>query len=152
LIGMDILRLRNFGIDYHSKRIWFDTDEPAAVAVAESRGQPYLIVNARINDLPVALMIDTGCEDVILFRNRLPGGLRKDYAQPSRAFTVVGESPLEQTSSGKLEVAVSPAHRVKFHIIETGSNDMDYDGILGVRALHASRIHFNFDSRTVSWR
>jgi len=97
-------------------------------------------------------MIDTGCEDVILFRNRLPDGLRKDYSQPSQAFTVAGEAPLEQIASGKLVVGVSQAHKVKFHIIETGSNDMDYDGILGVRALHASRIHFNFDSRTVSWR
>jgi predicted aspartyl protease len=153
VIGMDILRLRSFGINYDSKRIWFDTDEPMpAVLTPESRGQPYLIVNARIDDLPVSLMIDTGCEDVILFRNRLPDGLRKDYSQPSRAFTVAGEAPLEQIASGKLVVGVSQAHRVKFHIIETGNNDMGYDGILGARALHASRIHFNFDRRTVTWR
>jgi predicted aspartyl protease len=153
VIGMDILCLRNFGIDYRSKRIWFDNDEPMPAALGvEGRPQTYLIVKARIDNLPVALMTDTGCEDVILFRNRLPDGLRKDYSQPSRAFTVAGEAPSEQIASGKLVVGISPAHKVKFHILETGNNDMGYDGILGARALHASRIHFNFEKRTVSWR
>jgi len=153
VIGMDILRLRNFGIDYHFKRIWFDPEEPTATALASAtRGQPYLIVRASIDDFPVALMIDTGCEDVILFRNRLPNGLRMDYPVPSRALTIAGEAPLEQIASGKLALGVSPAHKMRFHIIETGNNDMGYDGILGVRALRASQIHFNFDQSTVSWR
>ena len=29
---------------------------------------------------------------------------------------------------------------------------MGFDGILGVHALHASLIHFNFERMTVSWK
>jgi hypothetical protein len=41
---------------------------------------------------------------------------------------------------------------VKFRVIATGNNDMGYDGIVGVNALQASRIQFNFDRMTVGLR
>jgi hypothetical protein len=54
--------------------------------------------------------------------------------------------------SGKLRIATLPDHEVTFRVIATGRNDMGYDGIVGVSALQASRIQFNFDQMTVSWR
>jgi hypothetical protein len=99
-------------------------------------------------------MIDTGCEGVVLFANRFPEGLRKRAAplQSSRALMVSGEAPLTRMISGKLGIGIVPGHEMTFRVIATGSNDMGYDGIVGVRALHASRIRFNFEQRTVSWR
>jgi hypothetical protein len=66
---------------------------------------------------------------------------RRDFA---RAPTQIG--------FGNLGVATSPAHKVKLKIISTGRNDMGYDGIVGVRALRASHIRFNFGEMTVSWK
>jgi predicted aspartyl protease len=152
VVGMDILRLGSFAIDYDSRRIWFSDTEPMPSALPLEQNQPYLIVKARLDDLPVTLMIDTGCEDVVLFANRFPKGLKKGYFQISQALTVAGEAPMTQIRSGKLGVGTLPAHMVRFQIIATGSNDMGYDGIVGVRALQASRIQFNFDQMTVSWR
>jgi hypothetical protein len=40
---------------------------------------------------------------------------------------------------------------MKLKIISTGTNDMEYDGIVGVRALRASRIWFNFREMTAGW-
>jgi hypothetical protein len=54
--------------------------------------------------------------------------------------------------SGKLRIGTFPDHEVTFRVIATGRNDMGYDGIVGVSALHASRIQFDFDQMTVSWR
>jgi predicted aspartyl protease len=153
ILGMDILRRSSFSIDYHSKRIWFDSREPIGPDLSlDRKSQPYLIVFARIDGLPVRLMIDTGCETGMLFANRLPGGLKKDYVQMSRGLTVAGESPLTQIVSVRLAVGGSPAHRVIFRVVETGNNDMGYDGIVGVRALHASRIDFNFERMTIGWK
>jgi Aspartyl protease len=153
IIGMDILRLGSFGIDYKSKRIWFGPGERAASdARAALNSRLYLIVNATIDDFPIRLMIDTGCEDGMLFANRLPRGLKTDYSQIAQGLTVAGESPLTNIVSAKLAVGTSPAHKTTFHIVKTGSNDMGYEGILGARALHASRIDFNFEQMTVSWR
>src|SRR4029077_19719434 len=87
--------------------------------------QPYLIVKAKLDDVPLTLMIDTGCEDVVLFANRLPTELKKAYLQISQALlTVAGEAPITQIRSGKLWVGTFPAHKVRFQIIATGSNDM----------------------------
>jgi predicted aspartyl protease len=152
VVGMDILRLGSFSIDYSSRRIWFGDSGPVASALPLELSPPYLIVKARLDDLPVSLMIDTGCEGVVLFANRLPAGLGKRYFQSSRALTVSGEAPLTRMISGKLEIGRFPAHEVTFRVIATGRNDMGYDGIVGVSALHASRIQFNFDQMTVGWR
>ena len=152
IVGMDILRLSSFSIDYQSGRIWFGDSEPMASALALENSQPYLIVKARIDDLPVSLMIDTGCKGVVLFANRLPEKLKKVYFPASRALTVGGEAPLAEIGSGNLGVATSPTQKVTLQIVSTGNNDMGYDGIVGVRALHASRIRFNFEQMTVSWR
>ena len=152
VVGMDILRLGSFSIDYSSRRIWFGDNGPGASAMPLEPSPPYLIVKARLDDLPVNLMIDTGCEGVVLFANRLPEGLRRGYFPSSRALTVSGEAPLTQMISGKLRIGTFPDHEVTLRVIATGRNDMGYDGIVGVSALHASRIQFNFDQMTVSWR
>jgi predicted aspartyl protease len=152
IVGMDILRLSSFAIDYDSRRIWFGDGEPMPSALPLEQSKPYLIVKAKLDDLPLTLMIDTGCADVVLFANRFPMKLKKGYLHVSEALTVAGEAPITQIRSGKLKVGTLPAHKVRFQIIATGSNDMGYDGIVGVSALPASRIQFNFDRMTVSWR
>src|SRR6202047_4233742 len=152
IVGMDILRLGNFGIDYDSRQIWFGDGEPMPTALPLEQNQPYLIVKAKLDDLPVTLMIDTGCEDVVLFANRFPMELKKGYLQISQALTVAGEAPITQIRSGKLGVGTFPAHKVRFQVIATGGNDMGYDGIVGVRALQASRIQVDVERMTVSLR
>ena len=152
IVGMDILRLSSFAIDYDSRQIWFGDGGPMPSALPLEQNQPYLIVKAKLDDLPLTLMIDTGCENVVLFANRFPMKLKKGYLHISQALTVAGEAPITQISSGKLGVGTLPAHKVRFQIITTGSNDMGYDGIVGVSALPASRIQFNFNHGTVSWR
>jgi predicted aspartyl protease len=152
IVGMDILGLGSFSIDYRSKRIWFGDSEPMASALPLEPSRPYPILKVTIDGFPVTLMIDTGCEGVVLFANRFPKGLKKDYFQASRAVTVAGESPLIQIGSGKLAVGTAPAHSVALRIIATGTNNMGYDGIVGVRALHASRMQFNYERMTVNLR
>ncbi|HMJ21464.1 MAG TPA: hypothetical protein VK513_06130, partial [Terriglobales bacterium] len=152
VLGMDILRLGTFSIDYKSGWICFGDGEPMASAVPVEDGQPYLILKARIDDFSVRLMIDTGCDDVVLFANRVPKGLKKGYFTESQALTFTEKAAPTQIGFGNLAVATSPGHKVKLKIISTGSNDMGYDGIVGVRALRASQILFNFGEMTVSWK
>jgi predicted aspartyl protease len=152
VLGMDILHLGTFSIDYKSGRIWFGDSEPMASVVPLEDGQPYMILKARIDDFSVSLMIDTGCDDVVLFANRVPKGLKRGYFTESRALTFTEKAAPTQIGFGYLAVATSPAHKVKLKIISTGGNDMGYDGIVGVRALRASRIRFNFGEMTVSWK
>jgi predicted aspartyl protease len=151
VLGMDILRLRTFSIDYNSQRIWFGDNEPMTSSVPVEEGQPYLIMKARINDYPVRLMVDTGCDDVALYANRVPKGLNETNFTESQALTLVGKART-QIGFGNLAVATSPARKVKMKIISTGRNDMGFDGIVGVRALRASQIRFNFGEMTVSWK
>jgi hypothetical protein len=116
--------LSSFAIDYNSRRIWFGDGEPMPPALPLEQNQPYLIVKARLDDLPLTLMIDTGCEDVVLFASRFPMELKKGYLQISQALTVAGEAPITQIRSGKPGVETCPGHKVRFQIIATGSNDM----------------------------
>ena len=64
VIGMDILRLGSFSIDYSSRRIWFGDNGPGASAMPLEPSPLYLIVKARLDDRPVSLMIDTGCDSI----------------------------------------------------------------------------------------
>jgi predicted aspartyl protease len=152
IVGMDILRLGSFAIDYDSRQIWFGDGEPMPSTLPLEQNQPYLIVKAKVDDLPVTLMIDTGCEDVVLFANRFPAELKKGYLQFSQALTVAGEAPITQIRSAKLGIGSFPVHKVRFQVIATGRNDMGYDGIVGVRALQASRIQVSVERMTVSLR
>jgi hypothetical protein len=131
----------NLLIDYKSGRIWFGDSEPMASAVSVEEGQPYLILKGRIDDFSVSLMIDTGCDDVVLFANRVPKVLKKGYFTESGALTFTGNAAPTQIGFGNLAVATSPAHKAKLKIISTGSNDMVYDGIVGVRPIRAACTH-----------
>lgn len=154
ILGMDILHLNSFSIDYKSRRICFGGADEAVVTAlpVESASEPYLVIKARIDDLPVTLMIDTGHEGLTLFANRLPDGLKREYSNISRLLTVAGEAPLTQTGLGKLAAGGNAARKVQFNVAGTGRDDMGFDGILGVHALHASIIHFDFERMTVSWK
>jgi hypothetical protein len=114
-------------------------------------GLPYMIMEARINNFPVRLIVDTGCDDVALYANRVPKGLNETSFRESQALTLVGKART-QIGFGNLAVATSPAHKVKMKIISTGNNDMGFDGVIGVRPLRASQIRFNFGEMTVSWK
>jgi hypothetical protein len=96
-------------------------------------------------------MIDTGCDDLVLFANRFPKGWKKSYFMESQALTLAGKGPPTQIGVGNLAIATLPAHKVSLKIVSTGSNEMGYDGVVGVRALHTSRIRFNFGKMTVGW-
>jgi Aspartyl protease len=153
ILGMDILHLNSFSIDYKSRRICFGGAEAIGTALPlESGSEPYLVIKARIDDLPVSLVIDTGHEGLTLFANRLPDGLKREYSSVSRLLTVAGEAPLTQSGLGKLAAGGNAARKVQFNVAGTGRDDMGFDGILGVRALHASIIHFDFERMTVSWK
>lgn len=154
ILGMDILHLNNFSIDYKSRHICLGcADEAKGTALpVESGSEPYLVIKARIDDLPVTLMIDTGHDGLTLFANRLPDKLNRNYSSVSRLLTVAGEAPLTQSGSGNLVAGGDAARNVRFYVAATGKNDMGFDGILGVHALHASLIRFDFERMTVSWK
>jgi hypothetical protein len=80
----------------------FGDSEPMASAVSVEEGQPYLILKGRIDDFSVSLMIDTGCDDVVVFANRVPKGLKKGYFTESGALTITGNAAPTQIGFGNL--------------------------------------------------
>src|SRR5215475_9692076 len=76
IIGLDVLSLRNFSIDYTTKRIVFGAASVSGFSVPLQSTAPWLTVRMEVDGVSVYLLLDTAASRIILFqsriRNRLP--------------------------------------------------------------------------------
>ena len=71
IIGMDLLRLSNFAIDYDSKEVLFSTPGHAGFGPFPGSDPLFFTVKILIQGHPVHLVVDSGIEGVLLYENRL---------------------------------------------------------------------------------
>jgi predicted aspartyl protease len=99
-------------------------------------------------DRPVHLIVDTGLQGIVLYEERL----RKSVPRLRTAGSIKNA-----TMGGRMQVKQAALPDVVF-----GTRNREVrvlflptlpgiDGILGISALQASRVHFDFSKKTVSW-
>lgn len=153
IIGMDLLRLRNFTIDFAAGNLVFD---PEAQKMYLAGGDPMskcLIVELQVQDRPVHLIVDTGLQGILLYEGRLRRsvpGLRT--AGSIRNATMGGRVPAKQAILP--DVVLGKRNReVPVVFLPAPAEDTlpGIDGIVGVAALQARRVHFDFSAKKLSW-
>jgi hypothetical protein len=76
VIGLDVLSLSNFSINYTTKRIVFGAAPVSGSSVSFQSAPPWLTVRMEVNGVSLHLLLDTAASGIILFqsrtRNRLP--------------------------------------------------------------------------------
>ena len=153
IIGLDLLRQRNFTVDYAVKKIIF---HPAASGPPRFRDEPLassLTLLIQIQGHPVRLIVDTGFPGILLFEERLFGRVpelktARDVSRVrlgerlhTKAATLRGVAIGSNSGDASVLLAKAPPPEILPGI----------DGVAGIAALKARRVHFNFAETTLSW-
>jgi predicted aspartyl protease len=153
IIGMDLLKLRNVTIDLRAGNLIFDPTEQRTYAAGADPMAQCLIVELQVQDRPVHLIVDTGLQGVILYEERL----RKSVPQLRTAGSIKNATMGGRTQAKEATlpgVIVGNRNRevpVVFLPSPAAGTLPGIEGILGISALQARRVHFDFSRRTLTW-
>jgi predicted aspartyl protease len=153
VIGMDLLKFSNLSIDFDTHRITFRPTMEKAPVVA---GDPFLqcpILEVQVQGHPVRLIVDSGLAGIVFYeerlRTRVPGlrtaGHLADAAMGGRMQAKQATIP---------DVLLGKANRdVSALLVSSPAPEIlpGIDGIIGIAALKAHRINFDFAGRRLSW-
>jgi predicted aspartyl protease len=153
IIGMDLLNLRNVTIDFGAGSLIFDAATPKPYLAGGDPMAKCMVLALQVQDRPVHLIVDTGLQGIVLYEERL----RKSVPQLRTAGSIKNA-----TMGGRLQVkqatlpdVVFGARNREVRVLFLPSPPADMlpgiDGILGISALQARRVHFDFSKDIVSW-
>lgn len=153
IIGMDLLKLRDFLIDFDAKRITFHS---STAKLSVSRGAPLsdcVILDAKVQGQPVRLIVDTGLQGFLLYEDRL----RKRVPDLRTVGNVTGvtmgtrlrarQAALPDVDLGRWRGDVSVL------LVEGPASDMlpGIDGVIGLATLRAHRVDFDMAGKRLHW-
>jgi predicted aspartyl protease len=153
IIGMDLLKLSNVTIDFGAGNLIFDPTELRTYSAGGDPMAQCLIVELQVQDRPVHLIVDTGLQGMVLYEERL----RKSVPELRTAgniknATIGGRMQAKQATLP--DVIVGNRNRevpVVFLPSPAAGTLPGIDGILGISALQARRVHFDFSRKTLTW-
>ncbi len=153
IIGMDLLKLSNLTIDFNAGNLIFDSALPETYSAGGDPVSKCLIVELQVQDRPVHLIVDTGLQGMVLYEERL----RKSVpllrtAGSIKNATMGGRVPVRQANLP--DVLFGNRNRqVPVLLLPSPAPGMlpGIDGIVGVAALQARRVHLDFSRRSLSW-
>ena len=71
VIGLDVLSLSNFSINYTTKRIVFGAVPVSGSSVPFQSAPPWLTVQMEVDGVSIHLLLDTAASGIILFQSRI---------------------------------------------------------------------------------
>jgi predicted aspartyl protease len=153
IIGMDLLKLNNVTIDFGARNLIFDPTAPKAYLAGGDPMTECLIVELQVQGRPVHLIVDTGSQGILLYEERLRKnvpGLRT--AGSFKNATMGGRVQVKQATLPDV-VFGNRNREVPVLFLPSPAPDMipGIDGIVGIAALQARRVHFDFSRKTLSW-
>jgi predicted aspartyl protease len=143
IIGMDVLGLTPFVIDYSARVIRFGTSPalPNSIPLRLDRG--LAVFDAEIDHKPVHLLLDTGASSVVVFKTDPPPDLGADIT-PSHAQTSAGA--FERKHVRLRALRVGPAEFRQEQALEAPNpkpSQLDFDGLMSPAALGISQLSVN---------
>lgn len=153
VVGLDVLS-SSFSIDYKTKRLRFGPARRTLSSASFEAGNPFVIVEARLDDNPVRLMVDTGTPALVLFQSHFKRPISASLGTTVTATDGGGEdyrlqpTLISHTRLGRHELGPLTG------FVAAGQRDdaRDFDGLLSVRSLHLEEIGFDFEKHEISWR
>ena len=151
VIGLDVLGHNSFVIDYESKHIIFRPIEASGTAVPFTSGPPLITVPMQVDGKPVRVLVDTGTDGLILFRNHL-GGWDARLSEATMKISDLGGGtslpmiPAAETRVGDLEMGARNIYVADDH------GCCEFDGLLGIAVPRVKQIGFDFDHKVVTWQ
>jgi len=138
IVGMDVLGLEPFVIDYVAHVIRFGQNAPAfAVSVPLRLYHGMGVFDAEVDHMRAQLVFDTGAGSIILFDRHRPGAIDPDIEAPQS----IGDFGRKQVWLRALKLG-SEEYRWKPAVITSNPNatQLDYDGLMSPPALGIMRV------------
>jgi predicted aspartyl protease len=156
IVGLGVLSLSSFSIDYTKKTIMFGPIERLPSAVPFETGPPVVTVQAKIEDEPVRLLVDSGAAELVLFECQLHGRLRRlPVSGVVKRFLngVNRESGLREVWLRGVRVGATDFGLQKALTADDNANcGRSFDGVVGIRRLGLKWVAFDFEQRSFSWK
>ncbi|MDA2925319.1 aspartyl protease family protein, partial [Acidobacteria bacterium AH-259-L09] len=140
LVGLNLLKRRNFTLDYEKKEIRFQGVEHSASSVP-------VLVRMQVKGRPLHMLLDTGAGEVILFNRRVQGRLSMRPAGEEKTILYVGgKTKLQKVYLSDVAIGGKQWKRFPAFLFDgPGHGSVNFDGALGVSSLNFRRIHFDFE-------
>ncbi len=153
LIGLDVLRLRSFSIDFGRRKITFGSPRVLRSSIAMERDQLYLAVEVRMLGRPMRLLVDTGVRTILLYRDRMGERLPNvKIERQIRGASLSGGASLEVVTLPRVLLNGTELERRAVLLRNSPAGFLpEIDGYLSLTALRARRFNFDFERNLLSW-
>jgi predicted aspartyl protease len=151
IIGLDLLaRSKKLFIDYENQTVSWE------LATDGAGGHPsptYFAIPFVVQGFPMRLIVDTGFQGILLYKDRLRKGL-PTLRTEGKAIEV-GMGRLQTTQVKLPDVRLVGQKTVATVFLMDGPDTGDLpgvDGYLGIASLKAKRVEFDFAARVLRWQ
>jgi predicted aspartyl protease len=153
VIGLDVLSLSSFSIDYTTKRIVFGAASVSGFSVPLQGTPPWLIVRMEVDGVSIHLLLDTAASGIILFQSRIRNRLPQLISLGERrSSNMGGDFPLQRVIVARTKFGETDFGQENAFVVEDQEDESrEFDGLLGPFALGLKQIAFDFPRRTFSW-
>jgi predicted aspartyl protease len=154
VIGLDVLSLSNFSINYTTKRIVFGVTPVSGSSVPFQSAPPWLTVRMEVDGVSFDLLLDTAASGILLFQSRIRDRLPQLISLGERMSSNMGGDMrlqrviLARTKFGETDFGQKNA----FVVEDQEDQSREFDGLLGPSALGLKQIAFDFQRHTLSWK
>ena len=154
VIGLDVLSLSNFSINYTTKRIVFGVTPVYGSSVPFQSEPPWLTVRMEVDGVSIDLLLDTAASGILLFQSRIRDRLPQLISFGERKSSNLGGDfrlqrvILATTNFGETDFGQQNA----FVVEDQEDESREFDGLLGPSALGLKQIAFDFQRHTLSWK
>ena len=153
VIGLDLLRLSSFSIDYDARKIFFGSANMASGVPMNS--EPLcLSVQLAVGDGWLRIMVDTGAQALVLYEDRVVGRIGQfSVAGETDGSSVGGNVHAKRATLARARLGTTDLDKSVFLVKAPPENVLrGIDGYLGTDALKARRIDLNFETNTLAWK
>ena len=153
VIGLDVLRLRSFSIDFGRRRIAFGFSPTLRHSAKMELDEASAAVDIMLLNRRVRLLLDTGVPTILLYRDRLGDRLPElKVAQKIRGASLGGTASLEVVELPPVHLNGTDLNRHAVLLRDSPAGFLPrVDGYLALKATGARRFTFDFETRIFSW-
>jgi hypothetical protein len=154
IVGLDVLARSSFQVDYQSRRLSFAPDGSLSAVVPLEIVWPFIAVRLSVAGHLMRLLVDTGSRDVVLFKSRLPAEF---LPLPWKGDKVIrhaaGSERLLRFERGPATLGGERWDKLPTYVLDASTEGYPpgIDGVLGVLALGAGRVRFDFERGELAW-
>jgi len=152
IVGMDVLRNSSFTLDYKNKEMLLGPVQSFSSYIPFDTETPVVTVRLRLPDRQLRLVVDSGTPDLMLFQSRVLNSAGFESLGTENVADLSGTFQRKKVRIPEVYLDkenVGP--QIAFIADDRKDDGDDFDGVLGFRGPHFSKIAFDFERRRFGW-